>query len=62
MDDIFEDFRRKMESIFYPWPYSMTGWRFPVLDRVNNGILQIELPKKVPTKIEEHEETKVQVK
>src|SRR5512134_2879983 len=32
MDDIFEDFRRDMESMFsHVWPYSMTGWQFPVL-------------------------------
>ena len=149
IDDIFEDFRREMETLFDQWPYPMTHWRFPVLadiDRairlplcdmvdkgekyelqleipgidkekvdvkatknyveisgeqsekaeekrknylynersyrsfhrristpeeiipskidakMTNGILQIELLKKVPTKVEEQEETKVQVK
>ena len=38
MDDIFEDFRREMESMFHPWPYSMTGWRFPVLADIDREI------------------------
>ena len=56
MDDIFEDFRRDMESMFHPWPYSMTDWSFPVLaaeirlplcDMVDKGDkyeLQLEIP------------------
>jgi HSP20 family protein len=38
MDNIFEDFRREMESMFHPWPYSMTGWRFPVLADIDREI------------------------
>jgi HSP20 family protein len=38
MDDIFEDFRRDVESMFRPWPYSMTGWHFPVLADIDRGV------------------------
>jgi HSP20 family protein len=38
MDNIFEDFRREMESMFHPWPYSMADWRFPVLADVEREI------------------------
>jgi HSP20 family protein len=38
MDNIFEDFRTEMESMFHPWPYSMTGWRFPVLADIDREI------------------------
>jgi HSP20 family protein len=38
MNDIFEDFRRDMESMFNSWPYSMTGWHLPVLADIERGI------------------------
>lgn len=38
MDDIFETFRRDVESMFHPWPYSMTGWRFPLLADIEREI------------------------
>jgi hypothetical protein len=34
MDDIFENFRGKMESMFSPlWPYPITDWRIPFCTR-----------------------------
>jgi HSP20 family protein len=41
IDNIFEDFRREMESMFYPWSYSMADWRFPVFADLDR---QIRLP------------------
>jgi HSP20 family protein len=38
MDDIFEDFRRDMESMFHAWPYPMTDWRFPVFADIDREI------------------------
>jgi HSP20 family protein len=38
MDDIFEDFRRDMESMFHPWLYPITGWQFPVLADIGREI------------------------
>jgi HSP20 family protein len=38
MDDIFEDFRRDMESIFNSWPYPMAGWHLPVLSDIERGV------------------------
>jgi HSP20 family protein len=37
MDDIFEDFRRDMESMFHSWPYSMAGWHLPILADIERG-------------------------
>jgi HSP20 family protein len=38
MDEIFEDFRREVEGMFHPWPFSMTGWRFPQLADIEREI------------------------
>jgi hypothetical protein len=38
VDDIFEDFRRDMESVFHSWPYSMADWQFPVLASMDKEI------------------------
>jgi HSP20 family protein len=38
MDEIFEDFRRDMENMFRPWPYSVLDWRFPVLADIDREI------------------------
>jgi len=38
MDNVFEDFRRELGSMFHPWPYSMADWRFPVLADVEREI------------------------
>ncbi len=41
LDNMSEDLRRKMDSMFNLWPYSMTGWLFPLLADINR---QIRLP------------------
>jgi HSP20 family protein len=38
LDNMFEDFRRKMDSMFNLWPFSMTGWLFPLLVDINRRI------------------------
>jgi HSP20 family protein len=38
LDNVFEDFRREMESMFHTWTYSMTGLPFPVLADIDREI------------------------
>ncbi len=38
LDNIVEDFRKEMESMFHPSPYSMTGWHFPILADIDREI------------------------
>jgi HSP20 family protein len=38
LDNMFEDFRRKIDSMFHLWPYSMTGWLFPLLADIDRQI------------------------
>jgi HSP20 family protein len=33
MDEILQNFRLDMESMFHSWPYSMSDWHFPIFDR-----------------------------
>jgi HSP20 family protein len=59
LDNVFEDFRREMESMLRPWTHSMAGWPFPVLadigrdkrlplcdmvDKEDKYELQLEIP------------------
>jgi HSP20 family protein len=38
VDDIFEDFRRQMDNMLYSWPYSTTGWNFPILADIDREV------------------------
>jgi HSP20 family protein len=39
LDNMLEDLRRKMDSMFHLWSYSNTGWFFPLLADIDRQIM-----------------------